>query len=120
VLRQTPRAGFTVSAQLSDSIELLLPTVCGWRNVLDCALLSVVLHGLTSSTLLINANRTLPGSPLLAFPSVQLGLSFHYGPASIVLRVVLVLRTKVGDIPDYLLGIDASREVPLGIRPIVL
>jgi hypothetical protein len=37
------------------SIELLLPTVCGWRDVLDCALLSTVLHRLTSSTVLFHA-----------------------------------------------------------------
>ena len=60
MLRQTPRAGFTVLAQLCDSIELLLPTVYGWRDVLDCSLLSIVLHRLTRGTVLINSNRTLP------------------------------------------------------------
>jgi|ERR1700722_5897808 len=52
---QTPGASFTVLAQLSDSIEIHLPTVCGWRDVLDCALPSIVLHGLTSSTVLVHA-----------------------------------------------------------------
>src|ERR1700736_5595672 len=54
------------------------------------------------------------------FGFLELRLGFLDRAPRIVLRVVLIVSTEIGDLSSHFVGWDALGKRPLGIRPIVL